>query len=325
MALIPTDVGDNAFGPGSFAADYLPDQLIAGDFKLVTSSITVLHSAALLRGTVLGKITTGAAASAAKSGGNTGTGTLTLDATTPELAGIHAGVYKARCKQITSGTPAATGAPRTGNTGNATIGTVTPGATASLGEYRVVFTAATTFDVFNPAGALVAAGSTGAAFSSGGIGFTITAGVTPCAAGDEFVLIVTDTGVSVFSVTDPNGVALPDDQSGATYANQLKFVIAEGGTKFVVGDGFDITTGAASGKYLTSIATAIDGSQVPCAILVDNADASAGDVAAGAYLTGEFNGNKLIFDSSFSLAQIKAALRPFSIFVKTAVSAADPS
>ena len=39
----------------------------------------------------------GAASVAAKSGGNTGTGTLTMDATTPILAFAIAGVYAVRC------------------------------------------------------------------------------------------------------------------------------------------------------------------------------------------------------------------------------------
>ena len=47
-----------------------------------------------------------AAASAAKSGGNTGNGTLTLDATTPVLAGAKVGVYTVRL--ITAATNAGT-------------------------------------------------------------------------------------------------------------------------------------------------------------------------------------------------------------------------
>jgi hypothetical protein len=47
-------------------------------------------------GTVLGRVALGAASSAAKSGGNTGNGTLTLDATTPVLAGAKPGVYTVR-------------------------------------------------------------------------------------------------------------------------------------------------------------------------------------------------------------------------------------
>lgn len=47
-------------------------------------------------GTVLGRVALGAASSAAKAGGNTGGGTLTLDATTPVLAGAKPGIYAVR-------------------------------------------------------------------------------------------------------------------------------------------------------------------------------------------------------------------------------------
>ena len=39
----------------------------------------------------------------------------------------------------------------------------------------------------------------------------------------------------------------------------------------------------------------------------------------------ELNGNSLILDPSLSLVAVTAALRPLGLFVKTAVSAADPS
>lgn len=61
---------------------------------------------AVVTGQVLGKITLGSATSAAKSGGNTGNGTLTLDETTPVLAGAKAGVYTVRA--IAASTNAAT-------------------------------------------------------------------------------------------------------------------------------------------------------------------------------------------------------------------------
>src|SRR5579862_4629896 len=51
-------------------------------------------------GQVLGKITLGAVSSAAKSGGNTGNGTLVLDGTTPLVAGADkagVGIYTVRC------------------------------------------------------------------------------------------------------------------------------------------------------------------------------------------------------------------------------------
>jgi hypothetical protein len=52
-------------------------------------------------GTVMGRIAIGNVASAAKSGGNTGNGTLTLDATTPALANAMVGVYRVRFTEAT--------------------------------------------------------------------------------------------------------------------------------------------------------------------------------------------------------------------------------
>jgi len=68
----------------------------------------VLGAGSLARGTVLGKITIGAATSAAKTGGNTGNGTLTMDATTPILAGAKPGVYKVRVVRAAIAAPGTT-------------------------------------------------------------------------------------------------------------------------------------------------------------------------------------------------------------------------
>ena len=71
-------------------------QLFAGEFPRVTKAITIIIGLTLAIGTLLGKVLLGAATKAAKTGGNTGDGTLTLDSTTPILAGAKVGVYKAR-------------------------------------------------------------------------------------------------------------------------------------------------------------------------------------------------------------------------------------
>lgn len=81
----------------------------------------------------------------------------------------------------------------------------------------------------------------------------------------------------------------------------------------------------ASGNYILCVKTAVDGSQVPAAILADAADASGGVVNAPVYLTGEFNTNAMTFDASWTAATLKAAMRGLSIFLKSAVSAADPT
>ena len=89
---------------------FTPDGLVLsmGD-SLLSEAITLAQGQSNVpRGAVLGKITLGALTSAAKSGGNTGNGTITLDPTTPILANANKGgpgVYTVRC--VTAGTNSA--------------------------------------------------------------------------------------------------------------------------------------------------------------------------------------------------------------------------
>lgn len=75
----------------------------------------------------------------------------------------------------------------------------------------------------------------------------------------------------------------------------------------------------ATDKYIPSVKTATDGSQVPDAILLHEVDASAADQAAKAYFTGEYAGEVMIFDASWSIATLEAAFRQakVAIFVKS--------
>lgn len=161
-------------------------------------------------GTVMGKATVGAATSAAKTGGNTGGGSLTLDVTTPVLAGAKAGVYTVRC-----------------------------------------------------------------------VGVVANAGL--------------------FAVTDPDGVVLGNYAiGGAAFANQIKFAMADSGTDFALGDGFDITVAAGSGKYLPCALDAVDGSATPAGILFDGVDTTDGD-ASGVVVDGfaRVNPLELVWTDTF--------------------------
>lgn len=95
-------------------------------------------------------------------------------------------------RTITSGTAVATADT---NTGNPTFGTITVADPAVVGNYRVVFTAATAFNLYNPNGVLVATGATGTAVNikTAGLSFTITAGGTAAVAGDSFTIAVSGT------------------------------------------------------------------------------------------------------------------------------------
>lgn len=153
-------------------------------------TVTIVSGAgALALGMVLGKITKGAATSAAKSGGNTGNGTLTVDATTPVRPGAKVGVYTVRC-------------------------------------------------------------------------------------------IVAATNAGTLRVSDPDGIVIGDVAVGATFDNDIKFATADGSTDFVVGDGFDITVAAGSGKWAPHNPTAVDGREVAAGVLLGAVDATSADQVA---------------------------------------------
>ena len=64
--------------------------------------VSLKNGNAVAIGQVLARIGGASATSAAKTGGNTGTGTLTLDATTPVLSGVKTGVYTVRFTSATA-------------------------------------------------------------------------------------------------------------------------------------------------------------------------------------------------------------------------------
>ena len=83
----------------------------------------------------------------------------------------------------------------------------------------------------------------------------------------------------------------------------------------------------ASGKYIKSLSAAVDGSQTPAAVLANDADASGGDVLAGVYLSGEFNGAAMTFGAGHTATTQATvnALRDASIFIKSVNPSTDPT
>jgi hypothetical protein len=225
MSLTINSAGENSQQPSIYAETFIPDQLIAGNLKLVSQPV-LIPSGNLVRGAVLGQQTTSTIV-------------------------------------VTPGT----------NTGTGTVGTTSLGATQTFGAFLLKATSAT-----------------------------------------------------VFSVTDPEGNALPNATVGTPYVNaEINFTITAGGTAFVANDSFSLNALEASGNFILSVKTASDGSQVPLAILATTTNATVSPQMAGAYVMGEFNQNALTFDPSWTLPGLQAALRQYGIFVKSSVSAADPS
>jgi len=158
------------------------------------------------------------------------------------------------------------------NTGNGTVGAITPGTTAQIGAYTLVATSAT-----------------------------------------------------VFAVTDPEGVALPNATVGTPYVNpQINFTITAGGTAFAAGDSFTLTNSRTTGNFIACVKGASDGSNTPVAILADTVDATATPQMVGAYFMGEFNALAVTIDPSWTMADMSVALQPHGIHLKGPVPAADP-
>lgn len=113
-------------------------------------------------------------------------------------------------------------APTAGNTGNATIGAVSAGASPLTGTYKATATGPTAFAVTDPEGVAVGNAAAGTAFTSTGVNFTITAGSTPAVAGDSFTIEVADAvGTYIASVRtasdgSQNPVAILADDADAT-------------------------------------------------------------------------------------------------------------
>jgi len=236
-ATIANIVGSQANRTGMWAFLDAPQLLGVTPRVILASGWTAQHD-------VSGGVTD--VTSAAKPGGNTGNGTLTL--ATPKYGdGVIAGLYTVRC--IGGAKSASSAAKAGGNIGDGTMGSLTADTGAAVGDWRVICsvpaTDGGTFMVLNPSGGLDGIAAVGTAYnSSSGINFTIADGATDFEAGDEFVVTVAHSVPSnggVFEVKDPAGAVVGNATVGTPFTDEVKFTIADGATDFVVGDGFNLT------------------------------------------------------------------------------------
>lgn len=111
------------------------------------------------------------------------------------------------------------------------------------------------------------------------------------------------------------GSYTPDNLIAGTAVNVV--------TESIVVDTGNLKRGAllgritATGKYVLSLSASADGSEVPRAILAEDADATAADVTTVGYLTGEFNTAAMTFGTGHTAASVKDGLRDLGIFLKT--------
>lgn len=79
-----------------------------------------------------------------------------------------------------------------------------------------------------------------------------------------------------------------------------------------------ITTG---GKLTLSLSASSDGSQTPYGVLLDDYDASAGDLAnVGIIVKGEVNENALILGAGHTLVSIREGLRDQGLYLVPAIA-----
>lgn len=337
MSLPVSNQGPNPQQPGIAAEAFIPDQLIAGNLKLVTDNATITGGALLQRGSVLGKAGFGAITTSA--GTARASGTITLagvpvvgDTLTVQGTAITVVAANPVGNQIVPGIDAASSAALLAafligstdvNIAKMTYsiaGAVITATALIYGTAGNAYTLATSdAGVFNLSGATL----TGGAANTGN---PVISAVSAGAQVKQGLYKAVNTDATHAQVFDPNGVEIGVATFGTAFASpHINFTITAGGAAAVAGDtyGFYVVPGSAS--YKLAAASATDGSEVPSAILVDLADATAGDVNAGIYLMGEFNARALILGPGITVAAVKAAFRGLGMFIKDSVSAADPS
>jgi hypothetical protein len=180
----------------------------------------------------------------------------------------------------------------------------------------------------------VTAGSGGMAgtpdAASGNHGNGAISGITFGQQAKQGAYLISFLGATTFRVFDPSGIELSAVGSGlygpGSGPFEIGFTFTAGTTPMVAGDEINIIAAPSTlGLYRLSKAGAVDGSQNPSVILVDQCDPTSGNVQAGGYLEGEFNGNAIIYDSSWTVAQLTALMRRWGIHIKSQVPATDPT
>jgi hypothetical protein len=144
---------------------------------------------------------------------------------------------------------------------------------------------------------------------------TVSAGDTAKAGIYQIICIEPGTNLGTFSVENPNGVVVGRAIVGAAFAGEVNFTINDGATDFVAGDRFTVTVAEGSGKYKEYNPANTDGSQVASAILIDFADATAGD-CPGVVIArhAEVNKAELIWFTGANDAQKEAGLTELRLY-----------
>jgi hypothetical protein len=170
------------------------------------------------------------------------------------------------------------------------------------------------------ASAALASATSSAAADAGNTGngtFTLDA-TTPVAQGakDGNYRIVNElvaTNSGEFVVYDPSGILLGRVAVGATFNNQIKFVIADGASDFTIGDAFTVTVGIAdtSYEYTALNLSATDGTQNVAGLAVYPVTTTSATAKIAGLVRGpaDVRSSDLTWPSGATAAQIAEGLR----------------
>lgn len=118
------------------------------------------------------------------------------------------------------------------------------------------------------------------------------------------VCIAVATNSGTFEVFDPRGAAVGKVVVGATFNNQIKFVIADGATDFVAGDAFSITVGVEDADLQYVALTAAGPGAAKVALPLYGATTGVGATQAVSAITrsAEVNGKTLTWPAGITAA-----------------------
>jgi len=161
------------------------------------------------------------------------------------------------------------------------------------------------------------AGNTG----NGAMTLDVTAPVLANATAGVYTVKCTAASANsgTFRVFDPRGRVLGDVAVAATFADQIKFVIADGATDFIVGDTFLVTVAAGSGKYVPVAPAALDGSAAAAGVLLGAVDATSADATGVAVTRGPaiLKTSGIVYTAGMTTNQKTAALAQLLALVIT--------
>ena len=122
--------------------------------------------------------------------------------------------------------------------------------------------------------------------------------------------IAAATNGGTFEVFSPDGYSLGTVAVGATFANHIRFAIADGAADFVVGDGFAITVPAGTGKIVALAPAAVDGTQYAYGVMSMDALAPDGIDGTGQAIVKDATVNDagLIWPAGITAAQKAVAV-----------------